>query len=87
LHDFPSLLPNLLGLAVGVWASEISDSAWRTLPRAVLSRRIQLHIPNVELFPAADVLAAFREVVVDGAEIHISTQECNFLDSPSQEPT
>jgi hypothetical protein len=84
LYDFPSLLPNLLSLTIEV-GSEISDSAWRTVPRAMRSRRIQLRILNVEV-PPADVLAAFRELVVDG-EIHIGTQKCNFLDSLSEEAT
>ncbi|KAJ7302073.1 hypothetical protein DFH08DRAFT_1089973 [Mycena albidolilacea] len=86
LADSPSLLPNLRSLTIHPWSRSISDSAWWTLLRAVRSRRIQLRILKFEV-PPADVLAAFRELVVDGGEIYIGTQKCNFLDSPSEEAT
>jgi hypothetical protein len=86
LADSPSLLPNLSIITIYPWSRIISDSAWWTLLRAVRSRRIQFRILNVEV-PPPDVLAALRELVVDGEEIYIGTRECNFLDSPSEEAT
>ncbi|KAJ7896283.1 hypothetical protein B0H14DRAFT_3853687 [Mycena olivaceomarginata] len=87
LADSPSLLPNLRSLTIhNDWLRNMSDFVWRTLVRAVRSRRIRFCILNVKV-PPADVLAAFRELAVDGGEIYIGTQKCNFLDSPSEEAT
>ncbi|KAJ7896312.1 hypothetical protein B0H14DRAFT_3425669 [Mycena olivaceomarginata] len=81
LADSSSLLPNLRSLTIHARSRYIPDSAWRTLLRAVLSRRIQLRILDVKV-PPAEVLAAFREAIVDGAEVYIGTEECNFMNSP-----
>ncbi|KAJ7302093.1 hypothetical protein DFH08DRAFT_906039 [Mycena albidolilacea] len=82
LTNSSSLLPNLRSLTIHARSRDIPDSAWRTLLRAVLSRRIQLRILDVKV-PPAEVLAAFREAIVDGAEVYIGTEECNFMNSPS----
>jgi hypothetical protein len=82
LANSSSLLPNLRSLTIHARSRDIPDSAWRTLLRAVLSRRIQLRILDVKV-PPAEVLAAFRGAIVDGAEVYIGTEECNFMTSPS----
>ncbi|KAJ7208441.1 hypothetical protein B0H12DRAFT_1330165 [Mycena haematopus] len=77
LVDSPSLLPNLHHLTIHMrWNSTgISDPSWRTLLRAVSTRRIQFHVVGdcIEE-PPADVLAALRELVDDRVEIHIIGQ-------------
>ncbi|KAJ7218869.1 hypothetical protein B0H12DRAFT_1152995 [Mycena haematopus] len=80
LADSPSLLPNLQNLIVNP-SSDISDSSWRTLVRALLTRRVQLRVlavPNVKVPTAPDVLAALGELVVDGMQIYIGTDKSNF---------
>ncbi|KAJ7218877.1 hypothetical protein B0H12DRAFT_327177 [Mycena haematopus] len=88
LDDFPSLLLNLASLTINMvhysfsatTSSVISNSAWWTLLRVVSTRRMQLHIVPVEL-PPADIIDAFRQLVVEGVDIHIGTEELNSLDS------
>jgi hypothetical protein len=89
LANSPSLLPNLCRLTIhsGGRASAIFDSsAWWTLLRMVSSRRIQLYILLVKS-PSSDVLAAFRELVADGVEVYIGTEERSLMDSPSKDAT
>jgi hypothetical protein len=50
------------------------------------SRRIQLYILLVKS-PSSDVLAAFRELVADGVEVYIGTEERSLIDSPSKDAT
>ncbi|KAJ6510695.1 hypothetical protein C8R45DRAFT_1161560 [Mycena sanguinolenta] len=85
LADSQSLLPRLSGLTVIMGHAErwvpsqvISDSAWRILLGVVSTRRIQLHIVPIEL-PSVDVMAAFRQLVDDGLDIYIGTEEHNCL--------
>ncbi|KAJ7266364.1 hypothetical protein B0H12DRAFT_1230153 [Mycena haematopus] len=74
LADSPSLLPNLRSLTIHTASYiRISSSAWRTLVRAVSTRRIQFHlVGHPSRAPPADVLDAFRELVGDGVEISIT---------------
>ncbi|KAJ7218866.1 hypothetical protein B0H12DRAFT_1152990, partial [Mycena haematopus] len=80
LADSPSLLPNLHTLIVHP-DNDIPESTWRTLVRALLTRRVQLRVlavPNVKVPTAPDVLAALGELVVDGMQIYIGTDKSNF---------
>ncbi|KAJ6477593.1 hypothetical protein C8R45DRAFT_363202 [Mycena sanguinolenta] len=85
LADLPSLLPNLHDLNIHVLdtariPSNISDLSWRTLVRALSTRRIErLHIIPVKTSPPSDVLASLRELVGSGAKMHIGIEELNFL--------
>ncbi|KAF7361500.1 hypothetical protein MSAN_01183500 [Mycena sanguinolenta] len=82
LADSPSMLPNLCNLTIrtmGDSASDIPDSSWRALVRALSTRRMQSRIVGVAVSPPEDVLASFRELAVDGADIYVGTEECNFV--------
>ncbi|KAJ7828000.1 hypothetical protein B0H13DRAFT_304508 [Mycena leptocephala] len=87
LADSPSLLPNLHSLIIHLYSSSMPDSSWKTLLRALSTRRTQLQIVQVQLYvgpplslkPGADVLAAFRELIADGMQVHIGTQDSNFI--------
>jgi hypothetical protein len=81
-----SLLPNLHTLTIDLYHSDIFDSSCMTFLRALSARRTQLQIVRVTLAagpPAslkpADVLAAFRELVADGMQVHIGTEKYNFI--------
>ncbi|KAF7361530.1 F-box domain-containing protein [Mycena sanguinolenta] len=77
LTNSDSLLPNLRSLTVHTGVG-ISDYAWRTLVRAVSTRRIHLRLCGERYqAPPTDVLAAFKELIGDGVEIDI--QAYNFM--------
>ncbi|KAF7375499.1 hypothetical protein MSAN_00437900 [Mycena sanguinolenta] len=83
LADSSSLLPNLHDLTIHIYTgdeSHISEISWRTLVRALSTRRMEhLYIVPVEASPPMDVLTSLRELVVDGAKIHVGTEELNFV--------
>ncbi|KAJ6477567.1 hypothetical protein C8R45DRAFT_1007353 [Mycena sanguinolenta] len=85
LADFPSLLPNLHDLTIHIFdtarsPSNISDLSWRTLVRALSTRRMdRLYIVPVKASPPPDVLASLRELVADGANMHVGTEQLNYI--------
>ncbi|KAJ6477568.1 hypothetical protein C8R45DRAFT_873039 [Mycena sanguinolenta] len=85
LAEFPSLLPNLHDLTIHILdtartPSNISNFSWRTLLRALSTRRMdRLHIVPVRACPRPGVLASLRELVANGAHIHIGIENLNFL--------
>ncbi|KAJ6477582.1 hypothetical protein C8R45DRAFT_934253 [Mycena sanguinolenta] len=84
LAKFPSLLPNLHDLTIHIFYtlvnSHIPDSSWRTLIRALSTRRLeQLYIVPVKASPPPDVLASLRELVASGAKMHVGTRERDFV--------
>ncbi|KAF7375481.1 F-box domain-containing protein [Mycena sanguinolenta] len=85
LADSPSLLPNLHNLTIHILdmdhsPAEISYVSWRTLVRALSTRRVEhLYIVSVEVSPPTDVLASLRELIAHGASIHVGIEEANFL--------
>ncbi|KAJ6510692.1 hypothetical protein C8R45DRAFT_1207568 [Mycena sanguinolenta] len=79
MADSPSLLPNLRHLNITLMPNAISDFYWTTLVHALSTRRMQLSIVPVTEPPPANVLASLRELVLDGVEIHIGTEESNFV--------
>ncbi|KAJ6558231.1 hypothetical protein B0H19DRAFT_132493 [Mycena capillaripes] len=88
LADSPSFLPNLHTLTTYVFSLfTISHSTWETLLRAVSSRRQMLEIVHLRLKvgdtvsfkPTAEILAAFREEVVDGRQVYIGDEKSNFV--------
>ncbi|KAJ7453608.1 hypothetical protein B0H11DRAFT_2325845 [Mycena galericulata] len=83
--DSPSnLLPNLRSLTIRFHSrSQIPDSSWEALLRALTARRTKIRTIRIDLFsttskPAAYILAAFEELVVDGMEVYIGTKKQNF---------
>jgi hypothetical protein len=71
-----------------LYAPDTAESLWKTLLRALSARRTQLRVVRVKLMhgslssslkPAADILAAFRELAADGMELYIGTDGCNFV--------
>ncbi|KAF7328755.1 F-box domain-containing protein [Mycena venus] len=78
-----SFLPNLRNLTIHYLdVSDISDSSWETLLLALLARRNQLQVLRLELdehAPPAGVLASMKELVADGMQIYMGTEECNFI--------
>ncbi|KAF7375506.1 hypothetical protein MSAN_00438600 [Mycena sanguinolenta] len=86
LADTPSLLPNLLDLSIHIFddpdwePSNFSEASWRTLVRALSTRRMErLYIVPVKTSPPIDVLVSLRDLVVAGANMHIGTEELNFV--------
>ncbi|KAJ6488935.1 hypothetical protein C8R45DRAFT_1143200 [Mycena sanguinolenta] len=87
LVDDPSLLPNLRDLTIHIRVTDhspepdISESSWRTLVRAVSTprRMEQLCIGPVAVSPPPDILASLRELVADGANVHVGTEDINFV--------
>ncbi|KAJ6488942.1 hypothetical protein C8R45DRAFT_993240 [Mycena sanguinolenta] len=86
LVDDPSLLPNLRDLAIHIRVTahspepDISETSWWTLVRAVSTRRMeQLYIGPVAVSPPPDILASLRELVTGGANIHVGTEDINFV--------
>ncbi|KAJ7235095.1 hypothetical protein B0H12DRAFT_151544 [Mycena haematopus] len=93
LAEFQSLLPHLDTLAVYShrFMPEDSDSFWTTLTRALAARRTQIQIFRLTVtsdmmhpstMPSPDILAAIRELVVDGMQVCISASQgsWNLLD-------
>ncbi|KAF8155304.1 hypothetical protein K438DRAFT_1987022 [Mycena galopus ATCC 62051] len=91
LAESHSLLPHLSRLSIdmsGNWDGskcDIPESAWRALLRALSTRRNRFRIrllgPDITA-PPRDVVAAFRELVVEGVQIYIgATEKCNFIDT------
>ncbi|KAF8176589.1 hypothetical protein K438DRAFT_1770407 [Mycena galopus ATCC 62051] len=77
LASSPSLLPNLLSLIlyVNMWqAGVISDSSWSALS----TRRFRLHVIDVSE-PPPSILAGFRDLVLEGVEVHIGREGCNSV--------
>ncbi|KAF7375476.1 hypothetical protein MSAN_00435600 [Mycena sanguinolenta] len=78
-----SLLPNLHDLAIHIFPgdqSNILDSAWSTFVHALSNRHIdRLYIAPVNEYLPPDVLDSLQELVGAGANIHIGTDELNFL--------
>ncbi|KAJ7860518.1 hypothetical protein B0H13DRAFT_2073788 [Mycena leptocephala] len=81
-----SLLPNLHTLTIDLYHSDIFDSSCMTFLRALSARRTKLQTVRVTLavgaplsLEPADVLAAFRELVADGMQVHIGTEKDNFI--------
>ncbi|KAF7328774.1 hypothetical protein MVEN_02506100 [Mycena venus] len=85
LADSASLLPNLRYLTihnVDMIESDISDSSWETLIRALTARRTRLQVVRLALDgdpPPVDILCAFRELVADGTQIWIGPEDRNFI--------
>ncbi|KAF7375502.1 F-box domain-containing protein [Mycena sanguinolenta] len=85
LVDSPSLLPNLRDLTIHLYHADrdppnLSESSWRTLIRALSTRRVErLYIVPILVSPPMDVLASLRDLVANGAEMHIGTEELNFV--------
>jgi hypothetical protein len=90
LADSLYLLPNLQCLTIHMvpqQANEFhSDDLWQTILRALSARRTQLRVLHVNLGasrtsvgPAADILAAFAELVQNGMQIHIGSQKRNYI--------
>ncbi|KAF7328766.1 F-box domain-containing protein [Mycena venus] len=83
LADSASLLPNLRYLTIHhVDESDISDSSSEIFIRALSARRTQLQVVRLILDdrpPPVDLLDALRELVADGMEIHIGTEERNYI--------
>ncbi|KAJ6558215.1 hypothetical protein B0H19DRAFT_1070757 [Mycena capillaripes] len=79
LASSSSLLPNLHTLRImDLYRSDEfdPDAFWETLLRALSARRTRLQIVHIQLSigtgePPADILAAFRALVVDGIQIYI----------------
>jgi len=79
LAESPSLLPNLRTLAIHISFSVIPDSYLRILLTALTVRRtrvmdVKLLYRRRPLNPAEDILAAFRELAIDGMHIYIGTE-------------
>ncbi|KAF7375493.1 F-box domain-containing protein [Mycena sanguinolenta] len=78
-----SLLPSLRDLTIHVYTgdeSHISETSWRTLIRALSTRRMEhLYIVPVKAAPPMDVLTSLWELAVNGAKIHVGTEELNFV--------
>ena len=84
LAEFPSLLPSLHDLNIHIDTarspSNISDLSWRTLVRALSTRRIErLYIVPVKSSPPPDVLTSLRELVANGANMHVGTEQLNYI--------
>ncbi|KAF7328734.1 hypothetical protein MVEN_02502000 [Mycena venus] len=83
LVDPLSLLPNLRSLAIhNLYEPDISDSFRETFIRALHARRTRLQAVRLVLDggpPPVDFLDALQELVVDGMEIYIGTEECNSI--------
>ncbi|KAJ7666925.1 hypothetical protein DFH06DRAFT_1185067 [Mycena polygramma] len=87
------LLPDLQRLAIHLFVSDIPDSSWTLLLRALSARpqlravRISLDVVSLDDAPPAwgsvkpgeEVLAAFRDMVANGKDVHIGTENCNFI--------
>ncbi|KAJ7218881.1 hypothetical protein B0H12DRAFT_1241541 [Mycena haematopus] len=79
LADSPTLHRLTIYLPA-ITLSDISDSSWWTLHRAVSIRRIQFNLFGDFLAaPPADVLTALRELVNDDIEIHIIRRREDFI--------
>ncbi|KAF7375486.1 hypothetical protein MSAN_00436600 [Mycena sanguinolenta] len=85
LAESPSLLSALHDLTIHIRntarrPSDISDSSWRTLVRALSYRRMEhLYIVPVEGSPPRDVLTSLLELVANGGKVHVGTEELNFV--------
>jgi hypothetical protein len=88
LADSPSLLPNLHTLmALHLHLSDIPDSFWPTLLRALSARRTQLqrvfimllNVPRAPWEPAAADRAAFEELMAGGMHIYVGPSNRNYL--------
>ncbi|KAJ7208444.1 hypothetical protein B0H12DRAFT_1158454 [Mycena haematopus] len=83
LADSPSLLPNLrnLNIHIGYDPDTISHSSWRNLIHVLSTRRCleRLYIDNIRVSPPADILATLRELMDDGVELYIGTEELDFV--------
>jgi len=80
LAESPSLLPNLRTLIIHLHWSDLLDVHWRTLLRALSGRRTQIQVFRLKVNyvttpPWPDILAAFRELVVDGMDVYIGTYD------------
>ncbi|KAF8176698.1 hypothetical protein K438DRAFT_1979058 [Mycena galopus ATCC 62051] len=83
LAESPSLLPNIRRLTIHLRSysvNTISDPDWRVILQALLTRRrIQLRIFPV-VVPSPEVLEAFKDLSVDGVQMHIGTEDHNYLE-------
>ncbi|KAF7375475.1 hypothetical protein MSAN_00435500 [Mycena sanguinolenta] len=83
LAESPSLLPNLRDLTIDIYTGDlphIPDSSWRTLVRALSTRRMErLWIIPVPVSPPTDVLASLRELAAAGTKMHVGTEKLNFV--------
>ncbi|KAJ6510694.1 hypothetical protein C8R45DRAFT_964890 [Mycena sanguinolenta] len=84
MAESPSLLPNLRDLNIHIslypdHQPSISDWSWSSLVRALSARRMRFRIVPVRVPPPTDVLNAFRQLVLDGVDIGIGTENHNFL--------
>ncbi|KAJ6516807.1 hypothetical protein C8R47DRAFT_405345 [Mycena vitilis] len=81
------LLPDLQRLVIHLFVSDIPDSSWSLLLRA-LSARPQLQAVRVNLDvappalgsvkPGEEVLAAFRDLVANGKEVYIGIKDSTY---------
>ncbi|KAJ6477555.1 hypothetical protein C8R45DRAFT_1101876 [Mycena sanguinolenta] len=85
LANSASLLPNLHDLTIHILDTarsppDISDVSWRSLVRALSTRRMeQVHIVPIAVSPPMDVLTSLRELVAHGATIYIGTEDLNVV--------
>ncbi|KAJ7453628.1 hypothetical protein B0H11DRAFT_2288133 [Mycena galericulata] len=79
-----SLLPNLRSLTIKFHSTpNIPDSAWEALLRVFTARRTKIRTIRIKFYspsskPSAQILAAFEELVADGMEVYIGTEDQDF---------
>ncbi|KAJ7682388.1 hypothetical protein DFH06DRAFT_1388981 [Mycena polygramma] len=85
LNGSEATLPNLQMLRIRISGENPSSSSWNQLLRATSSRP-QLRIVHVELAaysdsakPSTEILAAFRNLRIDGRQIHIGSRDENCI--------
>ncbi|KAF7361285.1 F-box domain-containing protein [Mycena sanguinolenta] len=77
LADTPSLLPNLRTLIIH--PRVILDSSWDSVVRALSGRHIELQIDHLYKKPPEEALVALGELVANGAEVHIRSDQCDYI--------
>jgi hypothetical protein len=80
------VVPNLHSLTIYLNSSTITDSSWKTLLRALSSRRTQLQIVHIGMIfgspaLAPEILDGFRQLAADGMQVYVGTNigNRNFL--------
>ncbi|KAJ6525059.1 hypothetical protein DFH09DRAFT_1416783 [Mycena vulgaris] len=88
LSDTSSFLPNLRCMKICHIHERLPDDSYEALFGVLSLRRAQLvsfelrwapHSANRVSEPDAHLLAAFRQLVAEGMEIHIGTEDLNFI--------
>ncbi|KAJ6558250.1 hypothetical protein B0H19DRAFT_1150549 [Mycena capillaripes] len=75
-----AMLPNLQTLTI----HDLPMMSYPLYLRTLVARRAELRIvrimiPDAAARPTADIIAAFRDLVVGGMKIYIGTEDCNFI--------